>query len=525
MADSRQHPRTPSLPQLAAAAILIVLLATGLLLVTRALRQPPADAAGVGPPGTAVGVQVYVDSIKGNDSASGLSPESAWRTFAPLHRYPLQPGDTVNLSRGSSWDTGLRLVRSGTEYAPITVRPYGAGPAPALSATDHGGTGSGRPVYVDADWIVIEGLYLHDSGGSGVWLHNGSDHNVVRGCEAYRTAAGVSVSGQHNLIVGNHFHDLVMEVDLPGSSYGAVGVWLRNPFNEVSHNVFVNCRAPSLEYGYDGGAVELYGNADGSHVHHNYVRDCEGFMEVAGPSARGSARNVTVSYNLIVHSGRLLGFHLGGPEASTVEAFYFENNTVLDTRSTGVHWLNYFMDGLPPATALTVRNNIFQLGDFTQVSSSPSFAHEYNLYSLSEARTEMGFTLAESETLTRSQLFDAEAPELHLQSDSPAVGAGLATDGAPVDLGAWAHGQTPELIGCYPAEAPATGGVVVVLVGFGFQKGVQASVGGQACQGLERRSPNQVVCTLPSIAPGSHTVAVTNLDGGSTALEDVLLAQ
>jgi hypothetical protein len=108
-----------------------------------------------------------------------------------------------------------------------------------------------------------------------------------------------------------------MVINTPGGNddYGAVAVVLSNSGNEVSYNRMVNCFATSQDYGFDGGAVEWWSNADNNYVHHNFSYGNDGFLEVGG----GSARNSVVAYNVSVNSRRFAVFHLSGVFGSTVE--------------------------------------------------------------------------------------------------------------------------------------------------------------------------------------------------------------
>ena len=77
-----------------------------------------------------VGAAYYVDSKLGNDANNGLAATAGtggtgpWRTLAKAGAAALQPGDTLRLACGSSWNETLRLAASGTAASPITVGSY-----------------------------------------------------------------------------------------------------------------------------------------------------------------------------------------------------------------------------------------------------------------------------------------------------------------------------------------------------------------------------------------------------------------
>lgn len=75
----------------------------------------------------------YINSATGNDANNGTSATSPsagigpWRTLAKLASFAIQPGDTVQLACGSTWNETLRLSASGTSTSPITVSALPAG--------------------------------------------------------------------------------------------------------------------------------------------------------------------------------------------------------------------------------------------------------------------------------------------------------------------------------------------------------------------------------------------------------------
>ena len=77
-------------------------------------------------------VDYYVAS-DGNDGNTGISPDSPWKTLYKIRQQDINPGDTINLKRGSVWncDDNERLyfntVDTGSRDLPILVRPYGNG--------------------------------------------------------------------------------------------------------------------------------------------------------------------------------------------------------------------------------------------------------------------------------------------------------------------------------------------------------------------------------------------------------------
>jgi hypothetical protein len=276
--------------------------------------------------------------------------------------------------------------------------------------------------------VTIDGLLVRDAHETGIWVTSTAHNVALRDNEATNVGIGFKIDGRYNLVSGNYAHDLHMVVNERGTdnSYGAIGVALGNSDNEIAYNSFVRCRAPSLEYGWDGGGVEIFGQVNNSFIHHNYVYGSEGFIEVGG----GAARQTWVSNNLVVNSGRVIGIHTAGKYASQVEDFTFINNTVVDTRPDEV-WEAFYIDGSARPNTLTLRNNIIFLNHVHLVVSAPVFTHDHNLYYLANPASQIGFDLGKGEKLADPAFVDLAGGDFHLRAGSPALATGSLQTGAP----------------------------------------------------------------------------------------------
>lgn len=359
----------------------------------------------------------YVDANNGSDSNPGTSEDEPWKTLAPVHARDFLPGDVVHFRSGSSWSGGLVIDDSGVQGNPIVFRAYGAGERPLFA---NPGVEWGRAVTVDADWVVVDGLLVRDAHEAGVYILNGSDNNEVRDVEATNVGIGIKVRGQHNLITRNYVHDLKMVVNTPGGDddYGAVGVWLYSSHNEVSHNRMVNCIAPSHDYGVDGRAVEWFDDAEANYIHHNWATGCCGIIEAGG----GSCNDTVVAYNVFVDNkvdnGTLITLHDGSHN------FRFEYNVVVET-SDAQGWAVLDPNGSLSASDFLMRNNIFHLYRYTQVSTESGFTHDHNLYYLRDISDGIGYTLDETEPEDDPLFVDLENGDFHLRSGSLAIEGGV----------------------------------------------------------------------------------------------------
>jgi hypothetical protein len=87
----------------------------------------------------------HVDSVHGDDAATGLSPEHAWRGLAKANAMALKPGDRLLFKAGGRWSGQLSPKGGGSESSMVLIGRYGEGPLPRID-------GEGK--YLDA--VLLE---------------------------------------------------------------------------------------------------------------------------------------------------------------------------------------------------------------------------------------------------------------------------------------------------------------------------------------------------------------------------------
>lgn len=323
----------------------------------------------------------------------------------------------------------------GTAAEPIRITAYGTGPAPAVS-------NSGRysqAIDVKGEHVIVDGLLVDGAHEAGVVFRRGADHGVVRNTEVTGTGLGVVFAGRFGLATRNHVHDLHMVVNTPDvlhDDYGAVCFWIENSDNTVSGNRGVNCRAPSFDYGHDGGFAEVWQSGARTIVRHNYAEETQGFFEIGG-SPWTTADAIRVYQNVIVNVHGGLCLHTGGAFASAVHDFRFSHNSYYNATGDAYRVLDCM--GALAAGQLLVRNNIFHSD--APIASWGSFHHSGNLYAMT-AGAPVGYALDPSETIGDPLWANAGARDFRLGAGSPAIDLasdlGLDTDyaGDPMPRGA-----------------------------------------------------------------------------------------
>jgi parallel beta-helix repeat protein len=367
----------------------------------------------------------YIDSNNGSDSNSGIQPDQPWKSLTKLNSANLVPGAIVYLKRGSFWTEKLLLYASGQAGMPITITTYGSGVAPIISNPGKANNKEST-VTLYGSFIIIDNIQIQES-GTGIAIDPRSSHNIIQNNEIKNAGIGIVISGQYNLITHNYIHDLHMVVNTPGGGddYGAIGVDILNAHNEVSFNRFVNCEAPSYDFGMDGGAVEIYQIGDYTSIHHNWSLQSAGFMEVSS-NGTGSATNVRIFYNVIINATKFTVIHISGENAIQIQNFRVENNTLIDLR-THSPLIGSYIDflGTPLPDTYIFQNNIIDISDYYWVSTF-QFTHQNNLYYFLNSMTNLGYTLGPGELLkTDPQFIDLANYDFHLMSTSPAINTGI----------------------------------------------------------------------------------------------------
>ena len=183
----------------------------------------------------------YIDSLNGDDSADGLSPATAWRSFAKINGCRLAPGERLLLARGSVFNEELKISSCAEADDWAEIAAYGKGHRPTIRRNrfiDDRCALIEKPRFlIVRDLIVcnagkgldipgakgllienclahhVEGLYLVDSHGIPEWrgrtgapggctgdgygggiAANGSDI-VMRECEMYQCSSAFRLSG------------------------------------------------------------------------------------------------------------------------------------------------------------------------------------------------------------------------------------------------------------------------------------------------------------------------------------------
>lgn len=418
----------------------------------------------------------------GDDSATGSEAEPLATIQAAVDR--AAGNATVWVAPGSY--TGFELGRAAAPGQPITVAARATGtvtitPAGAGSTVDlAGATGvqlvnlvvqgpvSGGLDAIRLDHsanITIEGCVVRGTtGGLGIEVRY-SANVTIRGNDVIHNAIGIRLYGEGDpgsvhdvLIEDNRIHDsdsMILNDTAPNNDYGANGiVWHKVTGRTIARgNQVWSNRAPSHDYGVDGGAFEIWGSSNAEIVD-NVAWDNVNVMETGsdGPECENNAFVRNVAYAFDAGVGLILRCAHNALIANNVLDHLHSYAFELSDRSGG----NSFATSID---GLRIVNNIV-VGSLAYAIRNPlpdSVTLDYNLLPQRRAiaafprgvtsTTIAAFTKAtgqESHSLSGDPLFvDRTSHDYRIQPGSPAIDRGTVLNsgdqfrGVAPDIGAY----------------------------------------------------------------------------------------
>lgn len=412
-------------------------------------------------------------SPNGSDSASG-SPSAPWRTLQKAAD-SVPAGASVFVRNGTY--SGFSMYRSGTASAPIRFAAY-PGETPVLD----GGDAVTWTVklsgvsYVNLDGLTVQGGYADGQDGGGVLVVNSSHvavtHSVLSDNKAFgirtynstyvtidhndisHNATGVRIdrAGEGVLVSNNLIHDNdKMMVNTPGGDDDvgaiAVGITRTTGHSVISGNLIWGNRAPSYDFGWDGGAMDIYAASNWTFTN-NVTWDNENVFESGTDSAKTPCDGNEFTRNLnyaATTQGRTYGMILrcGSNMLVANNTFYGMQNFVFALSDNKGTWGGSI-------AGLRLLNNVVSVSNaevFRLETAMPdSVAIDYNLVQVSgtaviangvtnhgsttSLATYRSWTGYEMHGIQADPLFvDAGSDKFGLLSSSPAVDTAIGIAG------------------------------------------------------------------------------------------------
>lgn len=431
--------------------------------------------------GTANATDYYI-STSGSNANNGTTQATPWQTMSKLESVcnngTIKAGDNIYFKKGDNFTGTLMMTslwghnaKSGTATQPITFTSYGTGAKPLFQFPQGSSTRVPDRIimqFIGVDYIVVDGFNFTDlvnpvndkfsPAHCGFALYFGiqeeatSNYCIVKNVDISLLGMGIAIVGDNNTVTNSsltNFKDLVNSDNGGSDDYGANAFTLTGNNNNIINNYIAGCWAYSSDYGWNGGACEMYNTCNGNKIMYNTIVDCEGISEYGGVGGTTAANNL-IAYNKIINCGTLTWVNTTGTFAMQASNIQYFNNVIVEnnlsrfsgpnTGSGNSHPLAQYpapelfaYNGTPNATTVfNLKNNIFFLGtgiDVVRTSCAVKTIHQDNIYRLSGAGTP-NFTLLSNELSTTTNIFSnitAADPTLwdySLASGSPAIDFG-----------------------------------------------------------------------------------------------------
>lgn len=402
----------------------------------------------------------YIDSRNGSDQNSGVDPAKPWQSLQKVAQVSLHPGDAVRFRRGDTCTGPLYIRASGSPDNPILISDYGdaSEPAPVFTNPVFREDNFGNCIRVQGSYVIVENLhclktaayikgsYTPASGWDltvwemgAIYIDKNASHCVVRNNEIEDCVVGIKSYGPYSLIEHNNIHDCNRVLKEWG--WGPIGIWFGADHQEACYNQISNYRAedPRITWdegiggGADGGAFEIddarYNKSD-IEIHHNFTRDCQGFLEV--------------TWTDIAQHPQYIGFRIHHNISDDYQQFIalwqgagcsFDNNTIVRRKKNANDWGVFNITG--QNTQNKIRNNIiiteldipvFNTG--LRTSTHPDNLIENNLYYAASGTLVMGLEGPGSgavygDPLLLNYAHSTNASDYAPQTGSPAINKGL----------------------------------------------------------------------------------------------------
>lgn len=311
----------------------------------------------------------HIDCANGDDSKDGRSTTTAWKNATKVIETKFQPGDTIRLKRGCTWNNQtLQILHSGTVSAPIVITSYGSLSSPAPAIRDTGI----RVVGIGASHVVVESLTVTGSRRTCVvTMGTGLRNLTVRHLEVYGCSNGISIANTDTAWVhNNHVHDITYT----NSTTGAIGIVLDQTNNvKVTDNILRNCIG-TLNGKSDGGGIELYRSNSNTEIARNRAHRTYGFLELGGLSG-DTIRNLLVHRNIAMETRTLAWVNLDTPtDTSNVWGIGYQG--VVIAQNTFIHNSSLVGSSIGSNTFLTDPNQIMITNNVVTGDSVNGFVYQ-----------------------------------------------------------------------------------------------------------------------------------------------------
>lgn len=408
---------------------------------------------------------VYYVSSSYTGTVSNGSQAAPWKSLSVLQTKmsTLLPGDQVLFKRGDAFTGTLSVTKSGSSVAPITFGAYGTGVNPKFIGT--GATITQLFYVYNNSYIVFDSLYITDSSISttdravlskiqrGFVLDGTSSRITIKNTKIELVGVGVFFSGtggystMQGCDVGN-LRMVVSDTKLD-NDYGANAAVVSSSNNQIINNNFHDCYAKSIDYTYDGGAVEMFAPSnkivENNFIAYNVFTQCQGSCEIGGYTG-STIRNLTFAYNKFINNGSGILIQNSGSFTTVPQNINIYNNVFIENTANVFGFASALIRFRAKPTTpniLFIKNNVIQISvalnvgklntDGTKQLDGTHCIHTNNVFKLSGGSV-LNFTPSTAETSTSGTIFTSTSGNPLLWNYRPSTGSILIDAGANVGL-------------------------------------------------------------------------------------------
>lgn len=410
---------------------------------------------------------IYYISTSGNDSNNGSSPSTPWQSLSKVRSFlstTVQPGDEVRFKCGDVWTGQLNIrtiwggtAKSGTAQNPIIIGTYGTGAKPRII----GPTTIASMHLAGVNYYIIDGFNFEDTVTdpndkvtaapvkAGIQLGQygeiTSNNITIKNCNFSNIAFGIIIVGDYNKVNNCTMTNMknwkstkgtdangdgIIQQTEPGADddYGSNCMVVTGNYNEIMYNWLEGAWAESWDYGWDGGAIEMFDTCNYNKIMYNTIVDCEGVSEFGGYNGTGATCIDNVfAYNKIINCGSITWVNVTGGFSIQPSNLQYYNNIVIENYESRFAGPNlgkgiktpeilarimadpatrfFAHNGSPTASVVfNLKNNFFYIENGQRVIGSPAKTqHENNVYKF-VGTSSVGDTLRASEKITTNSL-------------------------------------------------------------------------------------------------------------------------
>lgn len=433
----------------------------------------------------------YVSSSYMGATSNG-GQTTPWKTISQVNSNMniFQPGDSILFKKGDTFTGRLNITKVGAAGNPITFGTYGSGAKPIFQQA------GGEAIQVGAynatlnGYITIDGFNITDLTfdvndkaskapcEQGIRIGYYQDYKkrniIIRNCNFSNIGGAVVINGNNclveNCIITNMKNvESTYSTTFPGNDndYGANPFTINGDDNIIQDNYISGGWAESEDYGWNGGAFEMFDSCSRNIIRRNTIVDCGGIAEFGAFADDATSVDNLFAYNKILNCGNLSWINFSGTFTITATNVQYFNNVIVETsvsRFSGATIANggnlgrgvvtprvlakisaepdllAFSSGSPATTIYNLKNNIFILQTGQKIARSSTVAsktsHTNNIYQFTNGSS-TNYTLHGSELASNTPLFvsqvgtNPELWDLHLHNSSPAIDFGVNVSVSP----------------------------------------------------------------------------------------------